>query len=192
MVSNRKPPNSQRSGRTESTLFSHFHRDANQFKYLKQPQNWKKKTELYQLPWELLIEALLLSFKDPCPSCDIQNDKIKGDSIYFLPFDDYKNIIFEVQIKEASSQVKPTYCSSDILITEVPLGPNFRNRVQDLQRVLRNWQKKTFKAQMLSWDFSGRIQERLACHSLRHILCDPKNSATSQQHAGEMADELAF
>ena len=63
--------------------------------------------------------------------------KIKGAGIYFLPFDDYKNIVMEVQIKEASSEVKLTYCCSDMLIKEIHLGLNFTSQVQDLHRFMR-------------------------------------------------------
>lgn len=47
-------------------------------------------------------EAPFLSFKDPCHPCDIWNDKIKGGSIYILPFDNLKNIIKELGVKDAA------------------------------------------------------------------------------------------
>lgn len=67
----------------------------------------------------------------------------------------------EVQIKEASSEVKLTYCCRDVLIKEIHLGPNATYRVQDLHRFMRFGKRDLFKTQMLPGHFSGRRHERL-------------------------------
>lgn len=45
-------------------------------------------------------------------------------------------------MKETSEEVKPTHCSSDIFIKEIHRRLNFVSGRPDLQRVLRNWEKR--------------------------------------------------
>lgn len=72
-------------------------------------------------------ETRLLSFKDPCHPRDIWNDKMKAGSIYILPFDNCKNIIKELWVKDASKRVEATY-SSDVLIKEPDLWQTYRGQ----------------------------------------------------------------
>lgn len=88
-------------------------------------------------------EARLLSFKDPCHPRDIWNDKMKAGSIYILPFDNRKNIIKELWIKDASKRVEATY-SSDGLIKEPDLWQIYRGQGDTLHKVLRNCGKGLF------------------------------------------------
>lgn len=91
----------------------------------------------------LTNEARLLSFKDPCHPHDIWNDKMKAGSIYILPFDNRKNIIKELWVKDASKSVEATY-SSDGLIKEPDLWQIYRGQGDTLHKVLRNCGKGLF------------------------------------------------
>ena len=83
------------------------------------------------------------------------NDNTKGTSDYFLLFDEYKNTVRKFKLKKLLKKSNPPTVVVTYLLEEIHLRLNFTSGISDLQRALRNWEKRLLQPRCVH-GISGR------------------------------------